>query len=301
MSERQQDERQVARRSTRTRGRRSTSTASTSARARGARLRLRARPRCHHALRVDRSSARAASTPSSVPADGPVDPRAQPLLVHGPLLPRRRDPPQGPVHGQVAALQAADAVDLHPRRRLPRAPRPPRRGGVHHRPRRSSTRGGCVAMYAEGGRSRTGRDRRHARPGIGRLALESGAPVVPVAIHGSSQRAQLEAPAVPEGHRPYGDPFRYERVESPRASSSRPWRTRSSPRSAGSTTASRPGPAGRARARRAPSGARGAPSGPPPRDGVVARSPGIMPAVRRAIVLAIAVLVVVPAAAHAAP
>jgi 1-acyl-sn-glycerol-3-phosphate acyltransferase len=39
-------------------------------------------------------------------------------------------------------------------------------------------------MYAEGGRSRTG-GLGEPRSGIGRLALESGAPVVPTAIHGS--------------------------------------------------------------------------------------------------------------------
>ena len=48
-------------------------------------------------------------------------------------------------------------------------------------------RGGAVGMYCEGGRSRNGRGRRRGRPGIGRLALESGAPVVPVAILGSHQ------------------------------------------------------------------------------------------------------------------
>ena len=48
-------------------------------------------------------------------------------------------------------------------------------------------RGGCVAMYSEGGRSRTGKLSDTVRRGIGRLALESGATVVPVAIHGSSQ------------------------------------------------------------------------------------------------------------------
>jgi 1-acyl-sn-glycerol-3-phosphate acyltransferase len=46
-------------------------------------------------------------------------------------------------------------------------------------------RGGCVLIYVEGGRSRTG-GLGHPRPGVGRLALESGAPVVPVAIHGSA-------------------------------------------------------------------------------------------------------------------
>ena len=45
-------------------------------------------------------------------------------------------------------------------------------------------RGGCVLMYAEGGRSRTG-GLGEPKPGVGRLALESGVPVVPVAIHGS--------------------------------------------------------------------------------------------------------------------
>ncbi len=46
-------------------------------------------------------------------------------------------------------------------------------------------RGGAVLVYAEGGRSRT-RNLGEPRPGIGRLALESGVPVVPVAIHGSA-------------------------------------------------------------------------------------------------------------------
>ncbi len=48
-------------------------------------------------------------------------------------------------------------------------------------------RGGALGMYCEGGRSRNGELAERARPGIGRLALESGAPVVPVAILGSHQ------------------------------------------------------------------------------------------------------------------
>src|SRR5918997_2561853 len=47
-------------------------------------------------------------------------------------------------------------------------------------------RGGAIVMYCEGGRSRTGELSEQPKRGIGRLALESGAPVVPVAIHGSS-------------------------------------------------------------------------------------------------------------------
>jgi 1-acyl-sn-glycerol-3-phosphate acyltransferase len=46
-------------------------------------------------------------------------------------------------------------------------------------------RGGTVLMYAEGGRSRTG-DLGEPKRGVGKVALESGAPVVPVAIHGSA-------------------------------------------------------------------------------------------------------------------
>jgi len=45
--------------------------------------------------------------------------------------------------------------------------------------------GGMLLIYAEGGRSRSG-DLGEPKPGVGRLALESGAPVVPVAIYGSA-------------------------------------------------------------------------------------------------------------------
>src|SRR3984893_1900555 len=48
-------------------------------------------------------------------------------------------------------------------------------------------KGGTVAMYCEGGRSRTGKISETAKPGIGRLLLETGVPVVPVAIFGSSR------------------------------------------------------------------------------------------------------------------
>jgi 1-acyl-sn-glycerol-3-phosphate acyltransferase len=45
--------------------------------------------------------------------------------------------------------------------------------------------GHTMLVYAEGGRSRS-RNLGEPRPGIGRIALESGVPVVPVAIHGSA-------------------------------------------------------------------------------------------------------------------
>ena len=64
--------------------------------------------------------------------------------------------------------------------------------------RRSSTAAGASPCTPRPGARARASCRRRARPGIGRLALESGAPIVPVAIYGSSG-AQLEAPAVPQG------------------------------------------------------------------------------------------------------
>jgi 1-acyl-sn-glycerol-3-phosphate acyltransferase len=69
--------------------------------------------------------------------------------------------------------------------------------------------GGVLVMYVEGGRSRSGQIGTFARPGIGRLALETGTPVVPVAIHGSERARnwrRLEFPAVTVR---YGEPLRF--------------------------------------------------------------------------------------------
>jgi 1-acyl-sn-glycerol-3-phosphate acyltransferase len=74
-------------------------------------------------------------------------------------------------------------------------------------------RGGAVVMYCEGGRSRTGQLADHARPGIGRLALESGVPIVPVGILGSYQVRNWRRLQFPKVTVQYGDPFRFERVE----------------------------------------------------------------------------------------
>jgi 1-acyl-sn-glycerol-3-phosphate acyltransferase len=68
---------------------------------------------------------------------------------------------------------------------------------------------GVLVMYIEGGRSRSGRIGTSARPGVGRLALETGAPVVPVAVCGSERARnwrRLEFPAVTVG---YGEPMRF--------------------------------------------------------------------------------------------
>jgi 1-acyl-sn-glycerol-3-phosphate acyltransferase len=76
-------------------------------------------------------------------------------------------------------------------------------------------RGGVIAMYSEGGRSRTGKLSESVRPGIGRLALESGAPVVPVAIHGSSHVRNWKRLQFPQVTVLYGDPIRWDRAEHP--------------------------------------------------------------------------------------
>jgi 1-acyl-sn-glycerol-3-phosphate acyltransferase len=76
-------------------------------------------------------------------------------------------------------------------------------------------RGGAVVMYCEGGRSRTGTIAAEARPGIGRLALESGVPIVPVAILGSYQVRNWKRLKFPKVLVRYGKPFRFARIEAP--------------------------------------------------------------------------------------
>jgi 1-acyl-sn-glycerol-3-phosphate acyltransferase len=67
-------------------------------------------------------------------------------------------------------------------------------------------RGDCVVMYCEGGRSRTGELAERPKPGIGRLALRSGATVVPVAIHGSDRVRNWKRLRFPRVTVHYGEP-----------------------------------------------------------------------------------------------
>ena len=76
-------------------------------------------------------------------------------------------------------------------------------------------RGGCIVMYPEAGRSRTGKLSERARPGIGRLALESGAPVVPVAIFGSSKIRNWKRLQFPKAVVQYGEPMTFPQESSP--------------------------------------------------------------------------------------
>jgi 1-acyl-sn-glycerol-3-phosphate acyltransferase len=76
-------------------------------------------------------------------------------------------------------------------------------------------RGGTVLMYAEGGRSRS-KHLGEPKPGLGRLVLESGVPVIPIAIHGSQHvREAKRGRIAPKVTVQYGEPIAYERVEHP--------------------------------------------------------------------------------------
>ena len=71
-------------------------------------------------------------------------------------------------------------------------------------------RGGVVVMYPEGGRSRTGRLAEAAKHGIGRLALESGAPVVPIAILGSAKIRNWKRGRLPRIRVQFGEPLHFD-------------------------------------------------------------------------------------------
>lgn len=76
-------------------------------------------------------------------------------------------------------------------------------------------RGGAIVMYCEGGRSRTADLAPHAKRGIGQIALETGAPVVPTAILGSAHVRSWRKGQFPPVTVKYGKPLRFEVVEHP--------------------------------------------------------------------------------------
>ena len=74
--------------------------------------------------------------------------------------------------------------------------------------------GEMVLMYVEGGRSRSGR-LGEPKPGIGRIALESGVPIVPVAIHGSARVRRWKRLRFPKVRIRFGDPLSYATEQRP--------------------------------------------------------------------------------------
>jgi 1-acyl-sn-glycerol-3-phosphate acyltransferase len=71
---------------------------------------------------------------------------------------------------------------------------------------------GMLLIYAEGGRSRSD-ELGEVKPGIGRIALESGAPVVPVAIHGSAGVRRWKRFRFPKVTVQFGEPLSFPREE----------------------------------------------------------------------------------------
>jgi 1-acyl-sn-glycerol-3-phosphate acyltransferase len=75
-------------------------------------------------------------------------------------------------------------------------------------------RGDIVVMYAEAGRSRSG-ELGKPRHGLGRLALESGAPVVPTAIAGTERARNWKRLQFPKVTIQFAEAIRFERVAEP--------------------------------------------------------------------------------------
>ena len=74
--------------------------------------------------------------------------------------------------------------------------------------------GEMLLVYAEGGRSRSG-ELREPKPGIGRIALETGAPIVPVCIYGSERVRSWKRLRFPRVTIQFGEPMSFPIEESP--------------------------------------------------------------------------------------
>jgi 1-acyl-sn-glycerol-3-phosphate acyltransferase len=75
---------------------------------------------------------------------------------------------------------------------------------VHH----LLDQGEMLLVYAEGGRSRS-QTLGQPKPGIGRIALESGVPIVPVAIKGSERARQWKKLRFPKTTVKFGEPVAF--------------------------------------------------------------------------------------------
>jgi 1-acyl-sn-glycerol-3-phosphate acyltransferase len=68
--------------------------------------------------------------------------------------------------------------------------------------------GEMLLVYAEGGRSRS-QELGEPKPGIGRIALETGVPIVPVAINGSERARQWTRLRFPKVTVQFGEPLTF--------------------------------------------------------------------------------------------
>jgi 1-acyl-sn-glycerol-3-phosphate acyltransferase len=74
--------------------------------------------------------------------------------------------------------------------------------------------GEMLLVYAEGGRSRSGQ-LGQPKPGIGRIALETGAPIVPVCIFGSERVRSWKRLRFPKVTIQFGEPLSFPVEEAP--------------------------------------------------------------------------------------
>jgi 1-acyl-sn-glycerol-3-phosphate acyltransferase len=74
--------------------------------------------------------------------------------------------------------------------------------------------GEMLLVYAEGGRSRSG-ELGKPKPGIGRIALETGAPMVPVCIYGSERVRSWKRLRFPKVTVQFGEPLAFPVEEDP--------------------------------------------------------------------------------------
>jgi 1-acyl-sn-glycerol-3-phosphate acyltransferase len=74
--------------------------------------------------------------------------------------------------------------------------------------------GEMLLVYAEGGRSRSGK-LKEVKPGVGRIALESAATVVPVAIQGSERVRRWKRFRFPKVTVQFGEPLSFPHEEAP--------------------------------------------------------------------------------------
>jgi 1-acyl-sn-glycerol-3-phosphate acyltransferase len=74
--------------------------------------------------------------------------------------------------------------------------------------------GEMLLVYAEGGRSRSGK-LGEVKPGIGRIALESGAPIVPVTIYGSAGVRRWKRLRFPRVTVQFGEPLSFSKEAAP--------------------------------------------------------------------------------------
>jgi 1-acyl-sn-glycerol-3-phosphate acyltransferase len=74
--------------------------------------------------------------------------------------------------------------------------------------------GEMLLVYAEGGRSRSG-GLGQPKPGIGRIALETGAPIVPVCIHGSERVRSWKRLRFPRIGVQFGEPLTFPAESAP--------------------------------------------------------------------------------------